>query len=37
MTRAKHNKDHPEKGGNRKCKSGYVWSSKIKSCVGIKN
>jgi len=37
VSKSQHNKDHPEKGGNRKCKSGYVWSSKIKSCVGIKN
>ena len=37
ISKAQHNKDHPEKGGNRKCKSGYVWSKKIKSCVGIKN
>ena len=37
ISKAQHNKDHPEKGGNRKCKSGYVWSSKNKSCVGIKN
>ena len=33
MSRAKHNKDHPEKGGNRKCKSGYIWNKKIKSCI----
>ena len=37
VSKAQHNKDHPEKGGTRKCKSGYAWSSKIKSCVGIKN
>ena len=37
MTRANHNKDHPEKGGNRKCKNGYIWNKKIKSCVNIKN
>jgi hypothetical protein len=37
VSKAKHNKEHPEKGGNRKCKSGYVWSSKVKSCVSRKD
>tara|TARA_Y100000593_G_scaffold29382_1_gene58456 strand:+ start:1914 stop:2204 length:291 start_codon:yes stop_codon:yes gene_type:complete len=37
ISKAQHNKDHPEKGGNRKCKSGYVWSSKVKSCVSRKD
>jgi len=37
ISKAQHNKEHPEKGGNRKCKSGYVWSSKIKSCVSRKD
>ena len=33
ISKSEHNKVHPEKGGTRKCKSGYVWSKKIKSCV----
>mgnify|MGYP003114054857 FL=1 len=37
ITKAKHNKVHPEKGGNRKCKTGQVWSSKLKSCVSRKD
>jgi len=36
ISKSKHNKVHPEKGGNRKCKKGYVWSKKVKSCVTIK-
>ena len=37
ISKSKHNKVHPEKGGNRKCKSGYLWSMKAKSCVKIKS
>jgi len=33
MSKSKHNKVHPEKGGNKKCKSGHIWNKKIKSCV----
>ena len=33
ISKSKHNKVHPEKGGNRKCKSGYVWSKKLKACA----
>jgi len=33
VSKAKHNKVHPEKGGKRKCKSGQVWSKKLKACV----
>jgi hypothetical protein len=36
ISKSKHNKVHPEKGGNRKCKSGYVWSMKVKKCVATK-
>jgi hypothetical protein len=36
ISKSKHNKVHPEKGGNRKCKSGHVWSKKVKQCVAIK-
>jgi len=36
ISKSKHNKVHPEKGGNRKCKSGYVWSKKVKQCLAIK-
>ena len=33
ISKSEHNKVHPEKGGVRKCKSGYIWSKKIKGCV----
>ena len=33
ISKSKHNKVHPEKGGVRKCKSGHIWSKKIKGCV----
>ena len=33
ISKAKHIKVHPEKGGKRKCKSGQVWSKKLKACV----
>ena len=36
ISKAKHNKVHPEKGGNRKCKKGHVWNMKIKKCLAIK-
>jgi len=36
ISKSEHNKEHPEKGGRRKCKSGYVWSKKVKTCVAIK-
>ena len=36
ISKAKHNKEHPEKGGNRKCKKGHVWNMKIKKCITIK-
>ena len=37
ISKSEHNKVHPEKGGNRKCKSGYVWSKKVKSCIKTKD
>jgi hypothetical protein len=36
ISKAQHNKEHPEKGGRRKCKKGYVWNMKVKTCVAIK-
>jgi len=36
ISKSEHNKVHPEKGGNRKCKKGYAWSKKIKSCMKLK-
>ena len=33
ISKSEHNKVHPEKGGLRKCKRGYIWSKKIKGCV----
>lgn len=29
MSKSKHNKVHPEKGGNKKCKSGHIWNKKL--------
>jgi hypothetical protein len=37
ISKANHNKSHPEKGGKRKCKSGQVWNKKLKSCVQLKD
>jgi len=35
ISKAEHNKEHPEKGGNRKCKSDFTWSKKTKTCVRL--
>ena len=37
VSKSTHNKVHPEKGGDRKCGSGSVWSKKLKSCVSVKD
>ena len=36
ISKSQHNKEHPEKGGRRKCKKGYVSNMKVKTCVAIK-
>tara|TARA_R100000365_G_C2678067_1_gene24585 strand:- start:124 stop:447 length:324 start_codon:yes stop_codon:yes gene_type:complete len=35
ISKAEHNKIHPEKGGSRKCKSGFTWSKKTKACIRL--
>ena len=35
ISKAEHNKVHPEKGGRRKCKSGFTWSKRTKACVRL--
>jgi|TARA_Y100000296_G_scaffold86243_1_gene125225 hypothetical protein len=35
VSKSEHNKEHPEKGGRRKCKSGFTWSKKAKTCVKL--
>jgi len=37
ISKSKHNKVHPEKGGNRKCSKGHIWNKKVKKCVLIKS
>ena len=35
ISKAEHNKEHPEKGGRRKCKSGFTWSKKTGTCTRL--
>jgi hypothetical protein len=35
VSKAKHNKLHPEKGGDHECKKGYNWSEKLSKCVKL--
>jgi|TARA_Y100001951_G_scaffold24908_1_gene19149 hypothetical protein len=35
VSKAKHNKLHPEKGGDHECKKGYNWSAKLSKCVKL--
>ena len=36
ISKAEHNKVHPEKGGTRRCGKGYSWSKESKSCIKLK-
>ena len=36
ISKAEHNKVHPEKGGKRRCSEGYSWSKQSKSCIKLK-
>ena len=35
ISKAEHNKAHPEKGGRRKCKSGFSLNKKTGTCVRL--
>ena len=35
ISKAEHNKVHPEKGGRKKCKSGFSWNKKAKACIRL--